>query len=165
MGKEATIQCNGPVTVLNWELASKQLLLYEKFHPQVTYCEIKSPSEDLLWTLRTISFKITFFHRGIKWLPVQFVTQTYLTVHVYLTCSTASWKGSLFRKNQFHSSLFNLLLYLSNVKLHLNHFSSMHVYSLCVCLLCFCPVISNSLSEITISYPFCCLLSQRLSYK
>lgn len=87
--------------------------------------------------------------------PVQSVMQTYLRVDVYLTYSTASWKGSLFRKNQFHSSLFNLLFHLSNAKFHLNHFSSIHVYSLCVCLLCFCHVISVRLPFPILFVVFC----------
>lgn len=67
----------------------------------------------------------------------------YLTMHVYLylTCSTAIWKGSLFREqNKLRNILFNLLLYQSHVRLCLKHFSSVYVYSLRGCLLCFCHV-------------------------
>lgn len=61
-------------------------------------------------------------------------------------CGTAVLKGGLFReRNKLQNVFFNLLRYQSHVRLYLNRFSSVHVYLLCSCLLCFCSVTAGFL--------------------
>lgn len=100
--------------------------------------------------IRTDSFQsdVFLYTRKKKINVVCHTDVRYLTVHVYLylMCSTAVLKGSLFREqNKLQYAFLNLLLYQSHVRLYRKNFSSVHVYLLCSCLLCFCSVTTGFL--------------------
>lgn len=60
-------------------------------------------------------------------------------------CSSAIWKGSLFRKQNKLQNILFLTSYLSVMRWCPKHFSGVYAYMLCTCLLCFCYVIARFL--------------------
>lgn len=147
MGKEATILCKWalvhPATVLAWELTSKQLFLYEKCHHIFWFIctsSIELPGEDIFWTTRICGFKrcpyLSTKKKKKKKMVTNVICHTDMKVHVYLylMCSTAIWKSSLFRKqNKLQNILFNPLL-ISRVRWCLKHF----LVSMLICFVASC---------------------------